>query len=172
MAVKILSWFALGLSLLGAYLINKKRIEGFYVWILANAIWIVINYLVWVPAQMILFTIYQGFNIHIHLFRSPVILLFNYTDANIAIPHLVIVILKHDLSGSKSIAFLVLVFTFCLGCGPFRRTRVYLENLNAIEPMLKERSFDHNARFVELANRFQYFLVVGREHRIECSCTG
>ena len=64
MAVKILSWFALGLSLLGAYLINKKRIEGFYVWILANAIWIVINYLVWVPAQMILFTIYQGFNIH------------------------------------------------------------------------------------------------------------
>lgn len=62
--VKIISWLALGCSLFGAYLINKKRIEGFYVWILANALWMLVNYLVWVPAQLILFTIYQGFNLH------------------------------------------------------------------------------------------------------------
>lgn len=62
--VKVISWFALGFSLLGAYLINKKRIKGYYLWIVANALWILVNYLVWVPAQMILFTVYQGFNIH------------------------------------------------------------------------------------------------------------
>lgn len=56
--INILQWFAIVLSLLGNYLINKKNIFGFIVWIISNIIWIVGAIYANQPQQAVLFMSY------------------------------------------------------------------------------------------------------------------
>ena len=51
-------WLITILSVFGAYLNAKKLRAGFLVWILANALWIVIDILRGIPEQAVLFVIY------------------------------------------------------------------------------------------------------------------
>lgn len=46
------------LSILGAYLNAKKKIEGFYIWIISNIGWIIIDTIAGLYFQSILFVVY------------------------------------------------------------------------------------------------------------------
>ena len=57
--INILSWIATGISLCGNLLVNRQKIQGFYIWIVSNVLWLAIiasstaNY-----GQMALYLIY------------------------------------------------------------------------------------------------------------------
>lgn len=59
-----MSWIATVLSLTGNFLVNKKRIEGFYIWTLSNILWVIIAFKTSNMAQMVLFVCYSILNIH------------------------------------------------------------------------------------------------------------
>ena len=61
---KIISWFAVSLSLIGNILINYQRRLGFVVWTAGNAIWIALALTRRDHAQVCLFSVYIVLNIH------------------------------------------------------------------------------------------------------------
>jgi len=54
----ILEWIATGLGILGAIINATKRIEGFYIWIIANTLWIYIGFKTKLYGMAILFFVY------------------------------------------------------------------------------------------------------------------
>ncbi len=54
----ILEWVATGLGILGAILNASKRIEGFYIWIIANILWIYIGIITKLYGMAFLFFVY------------------------------------------------------------------------------------------------------------------
>lgn len=59
-----MSWIATALSLTGNLLVNKKRVEGFYVWIISNVLWVIIALRGSDMAQVVLFLCYAILNAH------------------------------------------------------------------------------------------------------------
>lgn len=61
----ILSLIATTLSLLGNFLIIKKKRIGFISWIISNILWIIVN-LISIPniPQIIMFLVYTGISIY------------------------------------------------------------------------------------------------------------
>ena len=63
--IDILSAIATILSLWGNYLVIKKRVLGFPIWILSNIFWILVNYLgTFNVSQVIMFIIYGLLNVY------------------------------------------------------------------------------------------------------------
>jgi len=52
------------LALIGVILNIKKKIACFYIWVLTNASWAIIDFFKDIPMQGILFTIYTGLAIY------------------------------------------------------------------------------------------------------------
>ena len=73
MTDQIASWLgyiALALSLYGAYLNARKRISGFYIWIISNAFWMGLNGYIYfkgnteILSQIFMFFIYTLLNFY------------------------------------------------------------------------------------------------------------
>ena len=64
-AVNIVSLIAFALAMCGNILVNKQKKAGFVVWVIANSVWIVVNFMgVPNPFQVAMFVAYCGFNVH------------------------------------------------------------------------------------------------------------
>lgn len=55
---QIISWLACALSLIGANYNIKKKVNGFYIWIIANFLWIVNAVIINQYAQIVVFFTY------------------------------------------------------------------------------------------------------------------
>lgn len=64
MEMKIVSWCALGFSLLGNVFINQGRVQGYYLWIIANLLWIIYAVHQGIDAQILLFAVYTALAVH------------------------------------------------------------------------------------------------------------
>ena len=64
-SIDIMSFVALVLSLSGNALINFRKRVGFFVWILSNVAWIVVN-MMGTPnwSQIVMFVVYVALNVH------------------------------------------------------------------------------------------------------------
>ena len=56
----ITEWIATSLSLIGVLLISRKRVEGFYFWLVANALWAYIGVISKLWGMAVLFIVYFG----------------------------------------------------------------------------------------------------------------
>lgn len=56
----IIGWAATALSIIGAILNAQKKISGFYVWLVANAIWVGYDLYLKNYPQAVLFAVYFG----------------------------------------------------------------------------------------------------------------
>lgn len=63
-----IEWIAVPLSLLGNFLVARKRVEGFMVWILSNILWIYIGITSKLWGMATLFFVYSMINIYAILF--------------------------------------------------------------------------------------------------------
>ena len=59
-----MTWVITLISILGAILNAQKKIVGFWVWMLANTLWIVVDLQAGLPAQAALFAVYNGICIY------------------------------------------------------------------------------------------------------------
>jgi hypothetical protein len=55
----LLGWIATGLSISGAILNAWKRVEGFYLWLIGNALWIWFGVVTHAPYIILLFSVYS-----------------------------------------------------------------------------------------------------------------
>lgn len=60
----IMAWLLVATSLIGSYLITKRRVEGFYFWSVSNIGWVAVDLRAGVPAQAALFVMYLGMSIY------------------------------------------------------------------------------------------------------------
>lgn len=58
-----LMWIVSSLSILGAVLNAKLNIKGFYVWVIANLLWVAYDIYLGAYAQAALFCVYTGISI-------------------------------------------------------------------------------------------------------------
>jgi len=56
--IQIISWMLTIVSVAGAILNARKSIIGFYIWIISNVGWSILDFSVGLPAQGCLFTVY------------------------------------------------------------------------------------------------------------------
>lgn len=54
----ILEWIATGLGILGAIINARKKIQGFYIWVIANLFWIYIGIKIKLYGLALLFFVY------------------------------------------------------------------------------------------------------------------
>ena len=57
--IQILSWVFAVIAIVGAVLNARQSIKGFYLWLVSNTGFIVINFLIGMPAQATLFIVYN-----------------------------------------------------------------------------------------------------------------
>lgn len=50
-----LTWIATIITIIGSILNSQKRIEGFYLWIISNSVYVYINLYLGITAQAVLF---------------------------------------------------------------------------------------------------------------------
>ena len=59
----IFSWILTALSIIGALRNAQEKIDGFYIWIVANIGWIIYDVITNQPAQIALFAVYTAISI-------------------------------------------------------------------------------------------------------------
>lgn len=62
--MEILTYIALGFSLIGNILVNNQKKSGYVFWIIANLMWIIFAIYSNIPAQLIMFIVYTVLSIH------------------------------------------------------------------------------------------------------------
>ena len=58
--ISIMGWIATVLSIIGAILNAQKKTSGFYIWIIANILWVIYDLILQNYPQAVLFTVYAG----------------------------------------------------------------------------------------------------------------
>lgn len=59
-----IEWLAVPLSLLGNYLVARKKVEGFVIWIIANLLWVYIGIVSKLWGMTTLFIAYSLINVY------------------------------------------------------------------------------------------------------------
>lgn len=57
-------WFLMLLSVIGTFLVIKKRVDGFYLWVAANLGWVVFYAYKGLYASSLMFAVYLGLSLY------------------------------------------------------------------------------------------------------------
>jgi len=63
-AVQWIQWVVIPISLLGNFLVARKNVAGFFVWIFSNCMWIYVGVFTGLWGMVTLFFIYSMINIY------------------------------------------------------------------------------------------------------------
>jgi nicotinamide riboside transporter PnuC len=58
-----MNWIATALSLLGNWFVIKKKVHGFWIWLVANVLWALLAWKSDDPAQLLMWFVYGVLNI-------------------------------------------------------------------------------------------------------------
>jgi hypothetical protein len=63
-SVQLIQWIVVPISLLGNLLVARKKVGGFFVWIVSNCMWIYVGIFTGLWGMVTLFFIYSMINIY------------------------------------------------------------------------------------------------------------
>jgi len=60
----MITWLFSAISIIGAILNARKRVEGFYIWVVGNMCWVVYDAIIGEYAQSFLFLFFTGISVY------------------------------------------------------------------------------------------------------------